>query len=127
MDKLAEKVGEWLPTMAAKLGVAAEHVYSALVTYYTWLLFGGFIAAAATMLLFGVFAIVLLRLALVERPRHSSYDPNPHTIFFWAAFGVTTFVAVIGFINAIFDLPYVLAALASPEGYALTQILKAVK
>lgn len=132
MDKLAEKLGDWLPIMAAKLGVAAEHVYAALVKYYVALLIGETVAAVLAWLLGGLGALVAFSYArkyhaIEYLDRYRYRVVHPIAVVFYVVAAACCLPMIVGFVETMFHIGPLVAALASPDGYAITKILTAVR
>jgi Ca2+/Na+ antiporter len=132
-EKVFEKVTQYIDALAAKLGVAAEHVYEVLVRQQvaegyslliTWSL----------MLIIGVLVIVLtLKSGFEYENKHYSWGtemsfslnpPNLFKVSVLTAFGILTLVAMLTLLD---EGPSAVMKIVNPEYYAIREILNAIK
>lgn len=115
-DKLVGKVSEYIDAIAAKLGVAAEHVYDVLIRQQM-------VDGVTTLISYAV-ALPLIGLAIkLLYKKSDKYDLNVFGILAIIMSCVFIFFFICGFV----DCSDAVKKLANPEYYAIKEIIKAVK
>lgn len=115
-DKLVGKVSEYIDAIAAKLGVAAEHVYDVLLRQQV-------VDGVTTLVSYAV-ALPLIALSIRFLYKKSDkYDLNIFGILAIVMSVVFGLFLICGFV----DCSDAVKKLANPEYYAIKEIIKAVK
>jgi hypothetical protein len=117
-DKAFEKVTEYIDAMAAKLGVAAEHVYGILVKQQ---IAEGITYVIVMPLILAVLAFVLTKL-IKSLKSYEGYDPEGYI----AGIAISGLALLIVFVVAIFVVPEAILKISNPEYYAIRELLDAV-
>jgi TRAP-type C4-dicarboxylate transport system permease small subunit len=121
-EKVFEKVTQYIDALAAKLGVAAEHVYGVLVRQQ--------VADGVVGLSIFAFLLVLLVISIYLAIKFISKSENGEDVegFIAGAFGFAAIIiGAIVLIQVIFFVPSDIKQLINPEYYAIREILDAIK
>jgi ABC-type polysaccharide/polyol phosphate export permease len=121
-NKVFEKVTEYIDAIAAKLGVAAEHVYGVLVRQQ--------VAEGITDIVTGVIILVLvitgaLIFSKKIKVRFIEDEFDAFILFIGGLLFLVLFVAPIGY--SIENISDGIKHIVNPEYYAIKEILRAIK
>ncbi|MFW0909661.1 hypothetical protein [Bacillus altitudinis] len=117
-----DKAMAYIDKLAAKLGVAAEHVYGVLVKQAV---VGGVLSTL--MMIAAIIVAVFLTKSLAKKSREhqkhvGKYDINPYQIIHWGA----VFALAVLSIAALTNGPDMVGKIINPEYYAIKEILDTI-
>ncbi|MCP9283002.1 hypothetical protein [Bacillus safensis] len=117
-----DKAMAYIDKLAAKLGVAAEHVYGVLVKQAV---VGGVLSTL--MMIVAIIVAVFLTKSLAEKSREyqkhvGEYGLNPYQVIHW----FTVFALVVLSIAALTNGPDMVGKIINPEYYAIKEILDTI-
>lgn len=112
----------YIDKLAAKLGVAAEHVYGVLVKQAV---VSGVISTL--MMIGAIIVAVFLTKSLAKKSRDhqnhiGKYDLNPYQVFHWCAVLALAVLSLAALING----PDMVGKIINPEYYAIKEILDTI-
>ncbi|MEC0777472.1 hypothetical protein P9E81_08480 [Bacillus licheniformis] len=117
-----DKAMEYIDKLAAKLGVAAEHVYGVLVKQQIINGAIGIVGTIAALIFLGIVFTKLLKKGIEHNKVIDSFDTSPYmlvSIPVGIALGIT---AIVGF----FVIPIGINQMINPEYYAIKEILDTI-
>lgn len=125
-EKVIENVTEYIDVMAAKLGVAAEHVYEVLVRQQ-------FIDGITYLVMFSLFLLLTIFLGFATvrffklGEETDDRDKQELFAFITVCFGIATLILlfIAGFC-LLFNVPGAVKQLINPEYYAIKEILDTI-
>ncbi|MGN9867353.1 hypothetical protein [Bacillus swezeyi] len=113
---------EYIDKLAAKLGVAAEHVYGVLVKQQ---IVNGVIGVVSTIVILALLGIALLKLirkGIEHQKTLSSFDTSPYMIVAVLVGIALALVVIVSF----FVIPIGINQIINPEYYAIKEILDTI-
>lgn len=118
MEKFLERLGEWLPALAEKLGTTVERLFPEIVQAVVGELVGVLVTSAVLLLAGVVGFFICLRLVHKYDKEESARAWTVIVLLF--VFGFMGFGGAIGFFTHVSDG---FAAYYSPEGYTVRVLL----
>ncbi|MED2979507.1 hypothetical protein P4284_22870 [Bacillus swezeyi] len=117
-----DKAMEYIDKLAAKLGVAAEHVYGILVKQQ---IVNGVICVVSTIVILALLGIALLKLirkGIEHQKTLRSFYTSPYTIVAVLVGIALALVVIVSF----FVIPIGINQIINPEYYAIKEILDTI-
>lgn len=117
-----DKAMAYIDKLAAKLGVAAEHVYGVLVKQAV---VGGVISTV--MMISAIIVAALLMKSFSKKSREfqkrfGDDDTNPYQILQWGTGLLTAVLCIVSLVNG----PEMIGKIINPEYYAIKEILDTI-
>lgn len=131
---MEEKAFEYIDAIAANLGVAAEHVYGALLKQ-------AMISGISSLVYIPIYIAIIVAYVFMIRKIYSDVSENKESMLVDNSYayrgelsGISFTIMSIGgvlslilFISVIFDINNAVTALLNPEYWALKEILDTIK